>query len=110
MQSTTEQILYRVCVNASSPEVGERYHTWMLNEHGDDLLAVPGCIECRVFKQSDTRFEAHYLFASEGALQRYYEHYAAGLRQKGADHFAPGEIRIERDELLLIAEGRSASA
>lgn len=109
MHKITEQVLYRVRVTTSSPEVGERYSAWMLAEHGNDLLSVPGCIECRVFRQSPTRFEAHYLFESTAALQGYYEHHAPILRQKGSVHFTPGELQIERDEALLIAEGQNMS-
>ncbi len=105
MKAIKQTVLYRVSATAQSKEAGERFYSWMLNEHGDDLLEVPGCIECRVFRKSETEFETHYLFETMQSLQNYYEKHASRLRQKGKDLFAAGEVQLHRDELVLVAEG-----
>ena len=107
MNSIKEKVLYRVNVIASQPEVGERFYQWMLEEHGDDLLKIPGCIECRVYRKSPVEFENHYIFESQEMLQDYYKQYADTLRAKAKVKFVDGELQFQRDEALLVAEGNS---
>lgn len=100
----TKNIRYTVRAETANSDVAARFETWMLNEHGRELLSVPGCKEYRLFALSPGQYSCEYLFASEQDLKTYYEKYAANLRHKGSLLFAANEIKFSREESTLIGQ------
>ena len=68
-------------------------YTHWLNEHIQQMLAIPGFQDAQLFKsidQSDLRevlFVVHYQIESENALNHYFEHQAPEMRADGLRRF-----------------------
>ncbi|MGE0172184.1 MAG: DUF4286 family protein [Oligoflexales bacterium] len=90
------RVRYEVTAKPSNKRVKEKFLTWMRDEHAADLLAIPGCTECRVYELDSGIVRCEYTFANQAVLDRYLEKDAATLRAKGAKVFKPGEIVFDR--------------
>ena len=100
-----KRIRYRVTAKVKNVQIAEKFVQWMSEEHGEDLLNTPGCLEYRVFEAGPLTLTCEYLFESKEALKNYYEKFAPALRKKGNDKFSEGEVEFTRDENSLIVEG-----
>jgi hypothetical protein len=96
MDTLNPPVRYEVTATPTDWKVRDRFLTWMRDEHAADLLAVPGCTECRVYEQADGSIRCEYTFSTRSALNRYLEVDAPTLRGKATNVFQAGEVTFTR--------------
>ncbi len=101
-------ICYEVLVEAQSAAVADEFVAWMREEHGQDMLAVPGCLAYRVLRRSETTVACLYDYSDRDALDGYLTHRAEAMRGKGA-RFS-GRIQISRQIVPIVAFGADDGA
>ncbi len=106
MNEPSHAIRYRVMAKVRDEDVAFRFEHWMVQNHGPDLLKVPGCLEFRLYRDSALVYECAYLFASETLLNSYLENGAPALRAKGRALFPESEVTFTRDQSPLLADER----
>lgn len=95
------RIRYRVRSTFEQESLKQSFLQWMEREHGVELLAVPGCLEYRVYEVGPKEIDCEYLFASRAALELYFKTEMPKLREKGKTLFPEG-VTFERDECHLL--------
>ena len=100
-----DAVLYQVQVEAPHEKLVSRFIEWMRQEHGPDLLNVPGCLDFSVKRKDSTSLFCEYTFRSRHDLDTYYQTHAPRLRQKSQEAF--GELlKFSRVEQNLVVCGR----
>lgn len=97
-------VLYRVTAVTQGDAVADRFVRWMIETHGPELLAQPGCLECRVYREGAT-VRCEYLFESRSSLETYLSEAAPALRAKGRAAFPETEVIFSREILSVVAAG-----
>lgn len=101
-------VRYQVRASFVDAATADRFVAWMRAEHGDELLAVPGCLEYRVYRRDELAVDAEYLFTDAAALETYLDTQAPALRAKGRERFPAELADFTRAVAPLVAEGRWA--
>jgi len=94
-------VVYEVNIDLDAM-IASEYRNW-LRAHVDDILALPGFIDARVFDVPDPAPAAgrialcvHYRLRDAAALQDYFDQHAARLRADGMARFGGGFTATRR--------------
>lgn len=98
-------VRYQVRAGFTDAATADRFVAWMRAEHGAELLAVPGCLEFRVYRRDELAVDAEYLFADAAALEIYLATQAPALRAKGRERFPEAVADFDREVAPLVAGG-----
>lgn len=101
-------VCYEVAIKGKDKSDVDLFIKWMHEEHGRDLLEVPGCLRYETYRDSEREACSKYLFRNQQALNTYYEKHAETLRAKAAGVFREGALSFERKE-VPYSSGYSAS-
>ena len=105
VQSHGHPVRYRVTATAPHAKIARHFIKWMRDEHGADLMKVPGCREFRVYRLDDCNVACEYLFNSQDDLNHYFSTYAEEMRAKGRQAFPEELLSFKRDESPLVVLG-----
>lgn len=95
-------LVYEVEAHAKTPEILERFVTFMRDEHLAQVRACPGVRSARLLRLDDLRVRASYSFGDRGSYARYLEKDAPKLRTRGRELFSESEVSFTRSEATVL--------